>query len=341
MLCATNDLGKTVSATIKRLAIVGIALLLVAPLASEAQPAAKAPRIGWLSDGVRAGSQPSLHEAFLKGLRDLGYVEGETAVVERRDAAGKMERLDRLAAELVRQEVNVIVATSGAAALAAKRATTSIPIVMAESGDPVAIGLVASLGRPGGNVTGLSVMDQELTPKLVQLLKEIAPRVSHIAVLYHPPFPATLVTVNEARAAATRLGLTVIPMEVPAPHALENTFSAVIRQGANALLTPGDPFSHRHQRKIIDLAAKHRLPAAYVLRDFAEVGGLMAYGPSLPAMYQRAAVFVDKILKGGQPRDLPVELPTKFELVINVKTARALGLVIPSSMLGRADRLIQ
>ena len=286
-------------ATITRLAIVWIALLLVAPFDSEAQTAARAPKIGWLSDGVRAGSQPGLHEAFLQGLRDLGYVEGQTVVVERRDAAEKMERLDKLAAELVSHHVNVIVATSGAAALAAKRATTSIRIVMPESGDPVAIGLVASLGRPGGNVTGLSVMDQEITAKRVQLLKEIAPRVSHIAVVYHPPFPATLVTVNEARVAATRLGSTVIPMEVPAPNAFEDAFNAAIRQRANALLTSGDPFSHRHQRRIIVLAEKHRLPAAYVLRDSAEVGGLMAYGPSLSAMYQRAAVFVDKILKGG------------------------------------------
>ena len=328
-------------ATITRLAIVWIAILLVAPFASEAQTAARAPKIGWLSDGVRAGSQPGLHEAFLQGLRDLGYVEGQTIVVERRDAAEKMDRLDKLAAELVSHDVKVIVATSGAAALAAKRATKSIPIVMAESGDPVAIGLVASLGRPGGNVTGLSVMDQEITGKRVQLLKEISARISRIAVLYHPPFPATLMTVNEAQAAATRLALTVIPMEVVAPDAFETAFNAVIRQRADALLTAGDPFSHRHQRRIIDLAAKHRLPAVYFLTDAAEVGGLVAFGPSLAAMYQRAAVFVDKILKGAQPRDLPIELPTKFELVINVKTAKALGLTIPASVLGRADRLIE
>lgn len=198
------------------------AILALAPLAAEAQPAAKTPRVGWLSDGVRAGSQPLLHGAFLQGLRDLGYVEGQTVIVERRDAAEKMERLDRLAAEPGSHDVNVIVATSGAAALAAKRVTTLVPIVMAESGDPVAIGLVASLSRPGGNVTGLSVMDQEITAKRVQLLKEIAPRVSRLAVLYHPPFPATLVTVNEARAAATRLGLIVIPMEVSAPAHLRD-----------------------------------------------------------------------------------------------------------------------
>jgi putative tryptophan/tyrosine transport system substrate-binding protein len=325
----------------RRAFLCGSVLALGAPLAAEAQPTAKAPTVGWLSDGVRAGSQPGLQEAFLQGLRELGYVEGQTVVIERRDAAEKIERLDTLAAELVSYGVNVIVATSGAAALAAKRATTSIPIVIAESGDPVAIGLVASLGRPGGNVTGLSVMDQEITAKRVQLLKEIAPRVSQIAVLYHPPFPATLLTVSEARTAATRLGLAVVPMEVLTPDAFESAFNAVIRQRADALLTPGDPFSHRYQRRIIDLAAKHRLPAAYLLRDAAELGGLMAYGPSLPAMYQRAAVFVDKILKGGQPRDLPIELPTKFELLINLKTAKALGLTIPPSLLARADQVIE
>ena len=329
------------TAPITRVTVAVIAFLVLAPFVSEAQPAAKAPRVGWLSDGVRAASHPSLYEAFVQGLRDLGYVETQTIIIERRDAGGKTERLDRLAAELVSHNVNVVVATSGAAALAAKRATTSIPIVMAEAGDPVAIGLVASLGRPGGNVTGLSVMDPEIAAKRMQLLKEIAPRVSHIAVLYHPPFPATVVAVNEARAAATRLGLSVIPMEVLSADRFEEAFNTAIRQRADALLTSGDPFSHRHQRTIIDLAAKHRLPAAYVLRDSAEAGGLLAHGPSLPAMYRRAAVFVDKILKGAQPRDLPVELPTKFELVINLRTASVLGLTIQPSVLGRADRVIE
>jgi putative tryptophan/tyrosine transport system substrate-binding protein len=326
--------------------LIGLAVVLalgfaLVTLAAEAQQVAKTPRVGWLSDGVRTGAQPSLHEAFLQGLRDLGYLQGQTIIIERRDAAQKMERLDRLAAELVSHNVDVIVATSGAAALAAKRATTSIPIVMAESGDPVAIGLVTSLGRPGGNVTGLTVMDQEITAKRVQLLTDVAPRVSRIAVLYHPPFPATLVTVNEARAAATRLGMIVIPMEVSAPDTFEAAFDAAIRQRADAVLTPGDPFSHRHQRRIIDFAKKYRLPATYLYRDAAEAGGLMAYGPSLSTMYRQAAVFVDKILKGAHPRDLPVEQPTKFELVINLKTAKALGLTIPQTLLLQADQVIE
>jgi len=315
--------------------------VLAAPLVSEAQPGGKTPKVGWLSDGVRPGVLTLLHQAFLLGLRDLGYVEGQTVVVERRDAGQKMERLQGLAAELVSQNVNVIVATSGAAALAARRATSSIPIVMAESGDPVAIGLVASLARPGGNVTGLSAMDPELTAKRLHLLKEIAPRISHCAVLFHPPFPATVVAVNEARTAAVRLGLAIVPMEVSSPDALENAFNAARRLRADALITSGDPFTSRHQRRIVDLAAKHRLPAIYLWREFAEGGGLMAYGPSLSAMYRQAAVFVDKILKGAQPRDLPVEQPTKFELAINLKTAKILALTIPQTLILQADHVIE
>jgi putative ABC transport system substrate-binding protein len=268
-------------------------------------------------------------------------VEGRTLVVERRDAGQKMERLEGLAAELVSQNVDVIVATSGAAALAAKRVTPSVPIVMAESGDPVAIGLVASLSHPGGNVTGVSSIDPELTAKRLQLLKEVAPKMSRCAVLFHPPFPATVVSVSEARSAAPRLGLAIVPMEVGSEDALERAFSAAVRLGANALITSGDPFTSRHQRRILDLAAKYRLPAVYFWREFAEGGGLMAYGPSLSAMYRQAAVFVDKILKGAQPRDLPVEQPTRFEFLINLKTARALGLTVPPSIIARADQAIE
>jgi len=330
--------------TARRLALAGVVsalAILSAASAAEAQPGGKTPKVGWLSDGVRPGLLTDLQAAFLLGLRDLGYVEGQTVVVERRDAGQKMERLQRLAAELVSQNVNVIVATSGAAALAAKRATTSVPIVMAESGDPVAIGLVASLARPGGNVTGLSVMDPDLTAKRLHLLKEVAPRISHCAVLFHPPFPATVVAVNEARTAAVRLGLAIVPMEITGPDALENAFNAALRLRADALITSGDPFTSRHQRRIVDLAAKHRLPAMYLWREFAEGGGLMAYGPSLSAMYRQAAVFVDKILKGAQPRDLPVEQPTRFEFIINLRTAKTLGLTVPHSVLVRADQLIE
>jgi putative ABC transport system substrate-binding protein len=321
-------------------AIVACAVL-AAPLAGDAQPAGKIPTVGWLSDGVRSEPQSGLHGAFLRGLTDLGYVEGRTVILERRDAAGKMEKLDSLAAELVSHAVNVIVATSGTAALAAKRATTSIPIVVAESGDPVAIGLVASLARPGGNVTGLSLMDPDLTAKRLQLLKEVAPGISHVAVLYHAPFPATVVAVNEARTAASRLGLTIVPMEVRSLDAFESAFDAVVRLHANSLLTFGDPFTSGHRRQIIELAVRHRLPATYLLREFADDGGLMAYGPNLSAAYRQAALYVDKILRGAQPAELPVELPTRFELVVNLKTAKALGIEVPRTILERADEVIE
>jgi len=327
---------------LSRRGFLGGALWLISlPATAGAQGVSGLPRLGWLSDGVRAGSRSSLHDAFLQALRALGYVEGQSIMVERRDANQQMEHLDALAEELVRRNVDVIVATSGAAALAARRVTKSTPIVMAESGDPVAIGLVASLGRPGGNVTGLSLMDQELTAKRLHILKEVAPKTSRIAVLVHPPFPATLMAVDEARMVAGQLGLTVLPMEVGTSDALEAAFADVVRRGADALVTSGDPFSSRHQGRIIALAAKHRLPAASLLREFAEAGGLLAYGPSLSAVYRQAAVYVDKILKGAKAGDLPIEQPTRFDLVLNVKTARTLALKIPPSLLLRADHIIE
>ena len=314
---------------------------LVAPLAAEAQQAGKVPKIGWLSDGVRIGLRSYLHDAFVRGLRDLGYVEGQTVVFERRDAAQKMDTLETLAAELVARNVDVIVATSGAAALAAKRTTTTIPIVVAESGDPVAIGLVASLARPGGNVTGMSLTDQQLTAKRLQLLKELAPRISNVAVLFHAPFPATRLALNEARTAAQGLGLTITPMEVVGSRAIEAAFSTSLRQHADALLTSGDPFTARYRGPIIGLAAKHHMPATYALREFADDGGLMAYGPNLAGVYRDTAVFVDKVLKGAKPAELPIQQPTKFEFIVNLKTARALGLTIPESLLARADQVIE
>jgi putative ABC transport system substrate-binding protein len=284
---------------------------------------------------------PSRPEGVCRGLRDLGYIEGQTVLFERRDAAQKMDRLDPLAAELVGRKVDVIVATSGAAALAAKRTTTSIPIVMTESGDPVAIGVVASLARPGGNVTGMSLTDQQLTAKRLQLLKEVAPRISTVAVLFHAPFPATVLALNEARAAARQVGLTITPMDVVGPAAIEAAFRTILRQGADSLLTSGDPFTARHRGTIIGLAARHRLPATYALREFADDGGLLAYGPDLTATYRGAAAFVDKILKGAKAAELPIQQPTKFELVINLKTAKALGLTVPPMLLARADEVIE
>ena len=322
--------------------IVSLALgILMAPLATHAQPPAKISRVGWLDDGMRA-DKAHLHEAFLQGLRDLGYVEGQNLVIEHRGAERQLARLPELAAELVRLQVEVIVTTGGVPATsAAKRATSTIPIVMADAGDPVGAGLVASLARPGGNVTGLSVMDPGLTEKRLQLLKEVAPTIARVAVLYNPSFPGTVVGMRDAQAAAPTLGLSILPMEVQAPDELDNQFAAMISLGADAVLTFGDPFASMLRTRILDLAAKNRLPAMHVLRDLVQGGGLMASGPSFPNMYRRAAYYVDRILKGAKPADLPVEQPMRFELVINLKAAKALGLTIPPVVLFQADEVIQ
>jgi putative tryptophan/tyrosine transport system substrate-binding protein len=322
--------------------LVSLALgILMAPLATHAQPPVKIARVGWLDDGFRA-DKAHLHEAFLQGLRDLGYVEGQNLVIEHRGAEQQLARLPELAAELVRLQVDVIVTTGGVPATrAAQRATSTIPIVMADAGDPVGGGLVASLARPGGNVTGLSVMDPGLTEKRLQLLKEVAPTIARVAVLYNPSFPGTVVMMRDAQAAAPTLGLSILPMEVQAPDELDNQFAAMISLGADAVLTFGDPFTSMLRTRLLALAAKNRLPAMHVLRDLVQGGGLMAYGPSFPNMYRRAAYYVDRILKGTKPADLPVEQPMRFELVINLKAAKALGLTIPPVVLFQADEVLQ
>src|SRR5712691_10871845 len=315
--------------------------LLVVPRAATAQQPKHLSTVGWLDEGIRADKGP-LYATFLEGLRELGYVEGPRLVIARRDAEGHRDRLPGLAAELVRLPVDVIVTTGGVPATrAAMEATTTIPIVMAEARDPVGTGLVASLARPGANVTGLSGMGPDLVGKRLQLLKEVAPRVARVAVLYHPPAAATVVMLREAQAAAPALGLTVLPMEVRAPAEFDDQFATIIRLGADALYMPGDPFSLAHQRHILDWAATHRLPTVGGAVQFAEAGCLIAYSPSLAALYRRAATYVDKILKGAKPGDLPVEQPMKFELVINLKTANALGLTIPPTLLYFADEVIQ
>jgi putative tryptophan/tyrosine transport system substrate-binding protein len=315
-------------------------VILVAPLAAKAQPPAHSPKVGWLEGSGRTDKEP-LHAVFLQGLRELGYVEGQNLVLVRRDMEGQPERLPALAAELVQLSVDVIVTTGGVPATrAAMQATTTIPIVMAESGDPVRTGLVASLARPGGNVTGLS-SGGPIAGRRLQLLKEAAPGVTRIAVLYHPPFAATVLNLHEAQAAASALGLTVLPMEVHTPDEFDEQFAAMIRLGADALITVAGPFSATHRRRILELAPTHRLPTACGVWQDAESGCLIAYGSSLAAMYRRAASYVDKILKGTRPSDLPVEQPMKFELIINLKTAKALGLTIPPALLVLADKVLQ
>ena len=318
--------------------------LLAAPLAAEAQQADKMARIGYLAFNLAAGD-PRIREAFLQGLRDLGYVEGRNLLIEYRDAAGKTERFPALAAELVALKVDVIVAAPGTlGALAAKQATTTLPIVFPGIGDPVADGLVASFARPGGNLTGLSVVSTEITVKLLELLKQAVPGVSRVALLLKPDAVSERTMQGlrkEADAAAQVLGVQLQVIEARGPEDFDRAFSDMSEARAGALVVVVTPVFINARQRLVDLAAKNRLPTAFSFRDFVDAGGLMSYGPSLPDMFRRAATYVDKILRGAKPADLPVEQPTKYELVINLKTAKALGLAIPHAMLMRADEVIE
>ncbi len=314
--------------------------LLAAPLAAEAQPAAKVARIGYLTTHV--ASSPHLPEAFRQGLRDLGYVEGRNVVIEYRDAEGKFERLPALAAELVALKVDVIVASAYPGTLAAKNATNTIPIIMVAVADPVRMGLIASLVRPGGNITGLTLLaGTEIVGKHLELLKEAVPNLSRVAVLWNPANPMHVLRLREVEVAGRSLRVQLQILKAQGPEEFDSAFAAMTRERAGALYVVGDPMLSQQRRRLAELAAKSRLPAVYELKDHAEAGGLMAYGPNLLDMYWRAATYVDKILKGAKPGDLPVEQPAKFEFVINLKTAKALGLTIPQSLLRRADEVIQ
>ncbi len=317
--------------------------ILVGPLAAEAQPPVKVHRIGYLG-GLGAGAREAKHlvEALRQGLRDLGYLEGKNLVIEFRGAEGRLERLPDLAAELVRLNVDVIVAAGTAAPFAAKDATRSIPIIMTNAVDPVGSGLVASLARPGGNITGLTQSaGPEIAGKQLELLREAVPELSGVAVLWNPTNPAYLLYLREAQVAARAIGVQLQILEARSPGEFDRALAAMKRERAGALLVLGDPTFLVHRTQLADLATKSRLPAMYAIREFVDAGGLMAYGASLPDLWRRAATYIDKILKGAKPGDLPVEQPTKFELVINLKTAKALGLTIPQSVLIRADEVIQ
>ena len=316
--------------------------LLAAPLAAEAQQAVKVPRIGYLAANLPTGRH--LLEAFRQGLRDLGYVEGRNLVIEYRDAEGKLERLPALAAELVALKVDVIVAPTTPATVAAKQATKTIPIVFAAGTDPVMDGLVTSLARPGGNVTGLSSLGPELVGKRLELLKQAVPGVDRVAVLWLPGALGERTDkemLTGADVAARALGVRLQFVEARGADEFARAFSDMssARAGALAVL-PSNRFLREH-RRLVDLAAENRLPAVYTSREFVDAGGLMSYGANLADLNRRAATYVDKILKGAKPGDLAVEQPTKFELVINLKTAKALGLTIPQSVLARADEVIQ
>jgi len=315
--------------------------LLATPLAAEAQPAGTAWRIGVLSFTRFPGEENRRIEAFRQGLRDLGYVEGRNFIIEYRYSDGKDELLPALAAELARSRVNVIATYGTKATQAAKQATSSTPIVMLTVLDPVGAGLVANLSRPGGNITGLSEVSAELSAKRLELLKEAAPGTSTIAVLVDPGHPTNALELKNTEAAARRLGLAITAVEVPKTRRFEEAFAGMTRSRANALIVlPGD-VTDTHRASILDLALKNRLPTLYGWKMGPESGALMSYGVDIAQNFRQGATYVDKILKGAKPGDLPVEQPTKFELVINLKTAKALGLTIPPSLLQRADQVIE
>ena len=320
---------------------------LVVPLAVEAQPSANVPRIGLLSPFSPATGEATVDlftvDTFRQELQDLGYIEGKTMLIESRWAEGHPERLAELAADLVRLQVDVIVTLGMKGVRAAQHATTTIPIVSGGAGDLVEGGLVASLARPGGNITGLTDINPELNGKQLELLKEVVPGVSRVAFLYDAfaDPQTTALHLHEAQAAAQRLVLQLLPVEVRDAQELPSAFAAMTKQGADALVTVLSAFMLHHRSQLVELAAQSRLPAMYQGREFAEAGGLMSYGTDRRDQWRRVATYVDKILKGAKPADLPVEQPRKLELVVNFKTAQALGLTIPPVILFQADQVIR
>ena len=320
---------------LNRFLILLVVLALCSP--AEAQQPKKLPRIGVLSPGF-SGPSPLL-DAFRQGLRELGYVEGQNIAFEYRFAEAKPESLPDLATELVRLKVDVILTINTPASHAAKNATKTIPIVFTYVADPAE--LVASLARPGGNVTGLTTIATDLSGKRLEMVKETVPKIRRVAVLLNPANTIHVLIFKETDVAARALGLQLQSLEVRGPDELHNAFEVATKERAGALLVIEDLVISSHRTRILDLAVKSRLPTASYYREFAEAGGLLSYGPNLPDLFRRAAYYVDKILKGAKPADLPVEQPTKFELVINLKTAKQIGLTIPQSVLYRADRVIK
>jgi putative ABC transport system substrate-binding protein len=315
------------------------------PLAARAQQAAKAARIGYLITGVLESLEARANlDAFRQGLNELGYIEGQNFVVEQRAADGRIERLPELASELVHLKVDIMVALATPAGRAAQQATATMPIVVTAMGDPVRDGLVTSLARPGGNITGTTFLGPELVPKRLALLKEVLPKVSRVAALWHPgAFSDRTMTdmLKETAEAAGTLGVQLQLLEVQGPDDLEHAFSTMIRNRAEALFQLPSAMLFSERRRVVDLAATHRLPAMFNAREFVQLGGLIAYGASIADLNRRGATYVDRILKGAKPSDLPVEQPTKFELFINLKTAKAPGLTVPNTLLVSADEVIE
>jgi putative ABC transport system substrate-binding protein len=323
----------------RRRFLTGLGLLLASPGVAYAQPTGKVPRVGYLFYGSPGPSREI--DAFRQGMRELGYIEGQSIAVEYRFASGQVERYPGLAADLVRLKVDVIVAPATPQALAAKQATSSIPIVFVLVADAVGAGLITNFARPGGNITGLTSSSAELGGKRLELLKQMVPRASRVAVLYNPTDRSNVLILKQLQESAPTLGLILQPREVREPREFEGAFVAMTRERAHAMFgTPG-ALTFEHRKVLVDLAAKHRIPAMWGHRSFVDAGGLMSYAVNLYDQNRQAAVFVDKILKGAKPADLPVEQPTKFELVINLKIAKALGLTIPQTLLLRADQVIE
>ena len=312
---------------------------LVLPVAAEAQQGGKVSRIGFLFYGS-PGPSPEL-DAFRQGLRELGYIEGQNITIEYRFAGGRVGQLPELAAELVRLKLDVIVTPGTPASVAAKQATSTIPIVFAGVADAVGAGLVANFARPGGNITGLTGISAELGGKRLELLKEVAPKASRVAVLFNPADRSNVLVLKELQESAPALRLTLQPLGVRGPGEFEGAFVAMSRKRAHALFGAAGILTTEHRKAIVDLAAKSRIPAMWGERQFVEAGGLMSYAVNFYDQVRRAATYVDKILKGAKPADLPVEQPTRFELVINLKTAKALGLTIPLPLLASADEIIE
>ena len=321
--------------------LIGLAVVLalsvvLAPLTDEAQPVGKGYRIGFLSAGPPPGE---FVEAFQQGLGARGYIDGRNVVIEYRSTDGSFDELSRLAAELVRLNVDVILASGAPAAFAARSATTKVPIVFVRVYDPVEIGLVTSVARPGGNVTGLSQISADLGGKRLELLKELVPKLKRVAILWHPANLTNLVQKKSVEVAARTVGVDTKSVPVQDPNQFGSAFEDA--RGVDALMQMDDPLFTTHRRQLAELAVRSRLPAIYGLRPSVDAGGLMSYGADSRDLYRRAATYIDKILKGAKPADLPIEQPTKFELVVNLKTAKAIGLAIPKSLLLRADQVIE
>jgi len=323
---------------VRRLSIfIFVSVILASVLFAQAQQLKKVPRIGYQG----AGSNDENEEAFREGLRELGYVEGQNIFIEWRFAEGKPDQVPRNAAELVRLKVDVIVTGGPTDTRAAKGATSTIPIVMTNESDPVGTGLVASLSRPGGNITGLATLSAELDGKRLELLKETLPRLSHVVALQGPGTQRSAVTLKETEVVARSLGLKLQFQEVKEPDDLNRAIEAITKARTGALIVTGGPFGGGIRKRIVEFAARSRLPAIYYRRDLVEDGGFMSYATSRGDLARRAAIFVDKILKGTKPADLPVEQPTKFEFIINLKAAKQIGLTIPPNVLARADKVIK